>query len=171
MSHADHNPCSLAVLCQREVLVMFRSQGNVLDQPLCRFLVHLKLLHRRLGNGFRRLSSLVIHIQVRSLKMDPQHLGSLIPFSHHFSHIGHCFCENIRHLGHRSRKDTRNALLGNPPHPVPKALWLPIVGVKSISAMSVDINKSRHDPLAPIILIRRLCPIWVYGLDLPLQDL
>ena len=70
MTHADHHACFLAVSGQCKLRVMLRCQCDIADQAIGRFLVHLELLHRRYGDRFRRLRSLVLHIQIWSLKMN-----------------------------------------------------------------------------------------------------
>ena len=125
MAHTDNHPCALTVPGQGKIRVMFRGKGNVADQPLRRLLIHLELLHRGPGDGLRRLGSFVFHVQVRPFKMDPQDLGSLVPFSHHRRHIGHSFSQHLRHLRHRGGQDPGDSLLRDPPHPVPQSFRLP----------------------------------------------
>ena len=118
MAHADYHSGLLTVFCQRKVCIVLRSQRNIFNQSLSGVLVPLELLNESLCDGFRRLGSLVIHIEIRSLEMNSEDLGSLITIIHHRCHIGHSLLQYIRHLSHRSRKNGGNAFLRYVFHPV-----------------------------------------------------
>ena len=156
MAHADNNACIMTVFGQSKVRIMLWSHGNIPNHTLRCFLIHGKLLYRRNSNCFRRLSALVIHVKIWSLKMDAKDLGPLIALFCNLCYIGNCLCQNLRHLSYCRRKNRGNSLLWNPSHPVPKSLRLSIIRIKSISPMCMNINKSRQNPFTAIIYIRRM---------------
>ena len=70
MTHADHHAVLGTVTGQRMIRIMFRTQGDIFNPSSGRRLILLKLFHRWLGDGFRRLGSLIFHIQIRTFKMN-----------------------------------------------------------------------------------------------------
>ena len=167
MPHADHHAVLAAVPGQGEVLIVLRSQGDVLDHALRRLLVALELLHRGPCDGFRRLGALVLHVQIGTFKMDSQHLGSLVALSGHSGHIRHGLLQHIRHLRHSGGKDGGHALLGDAAHPLPQSLRFPVVGVKIVGSVGVDIDKARHNPVIPAILVRLSAVVREHPQNLP----
>ena len=154
MSHADHHARPAAVFGQGKSLVMLRSQGDIADQPIRGFLIPFKLLHIGLRYGFRRLGSLIIHIQIGAFKMYAKDLCALIAFPHHGGDIFQRGRQHLRHLRHRGGQDRGHALFGDPPHPVSQSLRFRVVGVKTVCAVGMYIDKTRQDPSVPVILIR-----------------
>ena len=57
MTHADHHAVLGTVTGQRMIRIMFRTQGDIFNPSSGRRLILLKLFHRWLGDGFRRLGT------------------------------------------------------------------------------------------------------------------
>ena len=153
------------------VRIPLRRQGDIFDKALCCLLIFFKLLHGCRRNGLRRLRSLVLHVQERSLKMNAQDFRSFVALLHHGCHIGHGLGEHIRHLGYGSGQDGCYTLLRYPLHPVAESLRPAVVCIKIICSVCVDVNETRHDSLIPVILIRRSRTIPMDTADDPILNL
>ena len=78
------------------------SHGDVFDMTLGSFLIMLKLLDGRFYDVLLRLSSLVDHIQIRSLEMDAEDLSAFVTLVHDLRHIGYGVRQNLLALGNGS---------------------------------------------------------------------
>ena len=120
-------------------------------------------LHQALG--FRRLGTLIFHIQIRPFKMNAKNLSALIAFFNDICHICHSLCKNLRHLGHRRRKNRCNTFLWNPLHPIPKSVRFCVIGIKTIGTVGMNIHKPRKNGHITIVLPGRFCSIGIYSLN------
>ena len=166
VSHTHHHTSILTISRQIKINIMLRRKRNIFNQPLSRFLILFKLLNRGSRDCFRRLGSLILHIQIRPFKMNSKNLCPFISAFHHSCHISNRLCQHIRHLGHSSRKDGSHSLFRYPSHPFPQSFRFPIVGIITISSMGMNINKSRNNPIIPVILISRHLTIFKDCLNL-----
>ena len=102
MSDADYHAVLSQITGQGEILIGLGSHGDVFDMTLCSFLIMLKLLDGRFYDVLLRLSSLVNHIQVRSLKMDAENFSAFVTLVHDLRHIGYGVRQNLLALGNGS---------------------------------------------------------------------
>ena len=99
--------------------------------------------------------------------MHSQDLRTFISAVHYLCHIFQRIGEHFLTLSDRSRKERCHTLVDNILYPIAKSLFFRIVRIKSISPVAVDIDKSRKDPVASVILIHRLCSILIDINDFP----
>ena len=118
MAHADHDSGLLTVFCQSKIHVMLRRQRNVFNQPFRSLLIPTELVNGRLCDRLRRLGSLIIHVEIRSFKMNSQNLRALIALFYDRGHISHSLLQDIRHLCYRSWKNGGHSFLRYMFHPV-----------------------------------------------------
>ena len=165
MAHADNHTVFRTISNQLKIFIVFRAYGHIFYPALCRILIHFKLFYRRLRNRFRRLRSLIGHIQIRPLKMYTKDFSALVAFFNNSGHICHSLCENIRHLCHRCRQNRGDALFRNPFHPVPQPGRFTIICIKAIGTVGMNIDKARKNRPLTIIFLRRLLTVSIDSLN------
>ena len=88
--------------------------------------------------------------------MDTEDLCTLISLFYDLSDIRGRFGQHLFALCDGRRKDCRSLLLpGTFFHPVAQSFFLCVIGIKSISAMGMDVDESRNDTLVAVVLVCR----------------
>ena len=159
MPHAYHHAGILTIPGKSKILIMLRCQGNIFDHALRCFLILLKLCYGSSRYCLRRLGPLILHIQIRPFKMDPQDLCPLVSAFCHSRYVGNRFRQYIRHLCNGSWKNGGNSLFRDPSHPFPQSFRFSVIGIISIGSVGMDINKPRYDSVITIILVCGHLPV------------
>ena len=140
---------------QLEAFIMLRRHRHDLDETVGRLLITLELLHIRCDAILLRLCALIYLIQIRSFKMDTEDLCTLISLFYDLSNIGDRFGQHLFALCDGRRKDAGHSFFRNVLHPVAQSFFLCVIGIKSISAMGMDVDESRNDTLVAVVLVCR----------------
>ena len=103
--------------------------------------------------------------------MNAEDLRTFIAFVNDFRHIDQSFRQNFFTLRYRCRQKAGNAFLGQSFSPVAQSFMIGIVGIKTQTAVAMNINHARQDSIFAVILIDRLGSVWVNSCDLRVFDL
>ena len=168
MTDADHHTIIRKVTGQCKILIGFGGHGDIADVALGRFLISLELFYSGFNNMLLRLCTLVLHVQIRTFKVDAQNFRTFVAIFHDLGHIHQCIGQHFLALCNGCCQESSDTLVHNILGPIPQTCLMGIVGIECVSTMAVDIDETGYNSLVTIVNVHRSGTIRSNGNNLAL---